>query len=60
MSVEQINLIQLQGLLPTVKFCGMMLMLVVAVWFGTMALCVVVEKVKNKIDKRCTLARAPH
>ena len=49
MSVEQINLIQLQGLLPTVKFCGMMLMLVVAVWFGTMALCAVVEKVKNKI-----------
>ena len=49
MSVEQINLIQLQGLLPTVKFCGMMLMLVVAVWFGTMALCAVFEKVKNKI-----------
>ena len=49
MSVEQINLVQLQGLLPTVKFCGMMLMLVVAVWFGTMALCAVFEKVKNKI-----------
>ena len=49
MSVEQINLVQLQGLLPTVKFCGMMLMLVVAVWFGTMALCAVVEKVRSKI-----------
>ena len=49
MSVEQINLVQLQGLLPMVKFCGMMLMLVVAVWFGTMALCAVFEKVKNKI-----------
>lgn len=49
MSVEQINLLALQGLLPTLGFVALLMLVCVAVWFGTMALCVVIEKVKNKI-----------
>lgn len=60
MSVEQINLLALQELFPTVKFVAVMVLLVVGIWFAVLAVCAVVEKVKNKIDKRCTLARAPH
>lgn len=49
MSVEQINLLALQGLLPTLGFIALMLLVCVAVWFGTMVLCAVIEKVKNRI-----------
>ena len=49
MSVEQINLLALQGLLPTLKFIGVLVLLMVGIWFATLALCAVVEKVKSKI-----------
>lgn len=49
MSIEQINLLALQGLLPTLGFIALLMLVCVAVWFGTMALCAVVEKVKNRI-----------
>lgn len=49
MSVEQINLLALQGLLSTLKFLGVQVMLIVGIWFATLAMCAVVEKVKNKI-----------
>lgn len=49
MSVEQINVMQAMALVPTLKLFGMMLLVVVGVWFGTVAVCAVVEKVKNKI-----------
>lgn len=54
MSVEQINLLALQGLLPTLKFLGVLVLLMVGIWFGTMALCAVVEKLKSK-NKGATL-----
>lgn len=49
MSVEQINVMQAMALVPTLKLFGMMLLVVVGVWFGTVAVCAVVEKVKNEI-----------
>ena len=49
MSVEQINLLALQGLLPTLKFIGVLVLLILGIWFATLALCAVVEKVKSKI-----------
>lgn len=48
MSVEQINLLVLQGLLPTLKFLGVLVLLMVGIWFATLALCAVVKKVSSK------------
>ena len=49
MSVEQINLLALQELLSTIKFLGLIVLVCIGCWFGILAMCAVVEKVKNKI-----------
>lgn len=49
MSPEIMNMHSVLGLLPTIKFCLVLILLVIGIWFGTVALCAVVEKVKNKI-----------
>lgn len=49
MSVEQINLLQLQGLLPTIEFIAELMLVCVGVWFLTLGVGILIEKVKNKI-----------
>lgn len=49
MSVEQINLLQLQGLLPTIEFTAKMALICVAVWYVSLGIGILIEKCKNKI-----------
>lgn len=62
MSVEQINMQAVKGLLPTLGVIGMIVLICVGVWSGTVAVCAAIEKVKEIIMKieRGRLARPPH
>lgn len=48
MSVEQINMYAVLGLLPSLGFVCVLILLMIGIWFATLALCAVVEKVKSK------------
>lgn len=49
MSPEMINMQQAMAVVPFLKMFLMMILICIGVWYGTVALCAVVEKVKNKI-----------
>lgn len=49
MSVEQLNLIALEGLLPTIGFLFLIALACLDIWFLTVGLCWLIEFVKSKI-----------
>lgn len=51
MSIEVINLEAVKNLLPALKLVFALTVLCVLVWYGTVAFCVVIDKIVKMFDR---------